>query len=228
MALLAALLLPGSQVLLVASQSVVPGGLKGGPYVDKLVFRVVNTPDQQILALLNNEIDLICDPIDPAYSAQLLAGNDIGLAGVLRNGYGYLTIKTDKYPFDVTNFRRALAFALDKEGISSELWQGLSEPLDSVIPKVNPFSIEGQVPYNYYKADVPLGNQLLDTAGFTDIDNDTIREGPHGDKFMVNIESLSSSSISVGVCQKVVQAFEALHVNATYWPSDWYWGEYER
>ncbi|MGY5853675.1 MAG: ABC transporter substrate-binding protein, partial [Candidatus Thorarchaeota archaeon] len=115
-------------------------GIKNGAYVDRLVYNVIEGDDQQVLALQNNEIDLIGDMVDPTHLPTLEAAENIEIENVLRNGYGYVTINTAKNPFNYTAFRRAIAFALDKQAISDDAWDGLSEPQDSCVPKVNPFS----------------------------------------------------------------------------------------
>jgi peptide/nickel transport system substrate-binding protein len=152
--------------LLVDAQTTLPGTLKNGPYVNKVVFNVITQDDQQVLALQDDEIDLIGDMVDPSFLDTLTEAENIDVANVKRNGYGYVNINTAKYPLNITNFRRAIAFALDKEAISDDAWDGLSYPQDSPVPEVNPWSIEGQLSYTYYEANVALGNQLLDAAGF--------------------------------------------------------------
>lgn len=199
-----------------------PGGAKFGPYVDKLVFNVITQDDQQVLALQDDEIDLIGDMVDPTFLETLLEAEDIEVANVQRNGYGYVVINTQKYPQNVTDFRRALAFALDKEGISDTAWDGLSLPGDSPVPMVNPFSIEGQLPYTYYEPNVDLGNYLLDRAGFADHDSDGIREAPDGSEFDVLVECAQSSNIAIEVGQYVADALVALGVDATSVPTDFY------
>jgi len=185
-----------------------------GPLIDKLVYRVITGYDEQVLALVNSEIDLFDEMVNPTYLPTLQAAENIGIAKTLRNGYGYLTINCDKYPFNVIAFRRALAFALDKRGISSEIWENLSEPLDSCIPKINPFSIERQLPYSYYEGNVALGNQMLNDAGFIDVDMDGTREAPNGSDFGVIIDLLSSSDIAFQVGFLVRDTLHALHIDA--------------
>ncbi len=197
-------------------------GLKTGPFVDKLVFRVITGDDQQVLALQNNEIDLIGEQIDPAYLPSLQAADNIEVTNVLRNGYGYVTINTAKYPLNVTAFRRALAFAVDKERISDQVWDGLSEPLDSCVPKVNPFSCEGLLAYTYYEANVAAGNQMLDAAGFADVDMDGFREAPDGSDFDILVECSQSSNIAIEVGEVVADALTALHVQADSQATDFY------
>ncbi|MHA1859357.1 MAG: ABC transporter substrate-binding protein, partial [Candidatus Thorarchaeota archaeon] len=198
------------------------GGLKTGPFIDKLVFNVIEGDDQQVLALLNDEIDLIGDMVDPTHLPTLEGAKDIEVANVLRNGYGYVTINCAKYPFNITAFRRALAFAVDKEKISDDVWDGLSVPQDSCVPQVNPFSVEKQLEYHYYEAQVDIGKQLLADAGFADVDGDGYLEAPDGSDFDVNVECAQSSNIAIEVGQIVADALKALGVDARSTPTDFY------
>jgi len=208
--------------IFVTAQTTLPGHAKSGPYIDKLVFNVITQDDQQVLALQDNEIDLIGDMVDPSFLDTLIESENIEVANVLRNGYGYVTINTAKNPYNYTAFRRALAFALDKEAISDDVWDGLSQPQDSVVPVVNPFTIEGQLPYTYYEANIALGNDLLDAAGF-EIDEATgFRTDPHGNAFDVLVECAQSSNIAIEVGQKVAEALNAMDVDAVSVPTDFY------
>jgi len=188
--------------------------LPGGPFVDSVLFKVTEGYDEQILALINDEIDLIGETIASDYLPALSSAENIEVANVPRNGYGYLCIKTDKYPLNITDFRRAFAFALDKERICDDVWDGLAVPQDSMLPQVNPFSIEGQLPYNYYEDNVALGSQLLDAARFLDDDSDGFREAPNGSDFSVTIECASSSNVALEVGGIAAEALQALNIDA--------------
>ncbi len=199
-----------------------------GPYVDTLLFKVIGGNDQQVLALKNNEIDIIGDIVDTAYIDELAASPDVSLGTTLRNGYGYLTINCAKYPFNITAFRRALAFALDKVGISQDVWDNHSVPLDSVVPQINPFSAEGQLPFSYYDADVQKGKDLLAAAGFVDSDTDGYLEGPGpGGPGTVELDEIAvevaqSSTIAIDVGNKTAEALQALGFRASSVPTDFY------
>lgn len=193
-----------------------------GPYVDKLIYHVIEGDDQQVLALQNDEIDLIGDYVDPQFYETLNQAENIEVAETPRNGYGYVTINCAKYPFNYTAFRRALAFALDKQAISNDIFDGFSVPQDSVVPQVNPFSIEGQLPYTYYESNLVLANQTLEAAGFLDVNDDDFREAPDGTVFDVIIEAAQSSSVAIEVCDEVAATLRSLGINATSVPTDFY------
>ena len=196
--------------------------LKSGPFVDKLVFNVIAQDEQQVLALMNDEIDLIGDTIDPSFMESLEAAENIETSTTFRNGYGFFTINCAKYPFNITAFRRAMAFAFDKEAISEEVLNGFSVPLDSCIPLINPFTIEGQLPYSYYNASIALANSLLDEAGFVDINLDGYRESPDGSNLSVLIEYHESSSLAMEISHALEEDLLALQVDATVTPFSWY------
>ncbi len=222
--LIAAFMMMAISPIFATAQTTLPGGPKSGPYIDKLVFNVITQDDQQVLALQDDEIDLIGDMVDPSFLDTLIEAENIDVANVLRNGMGYVTINTAKYPYNITAFRRALAFALDKEAISDQVWDGLSVPQDSVVPQVNPGSIEGLLPYTYYEANVALGIQMLEDAGFADNDGDPDGwlEAPNGDAFDVLVECAISSNIAIEVGQKVAEALNALGIDAISVPTDFY------
>jgi ABC-type transport system substrate-binding protein len=193
-----------------------------GVYVDTLVFSIIAQNDEQVLALLDDDIDLIGNMIDPSFLQALTEAEDIEVVNVLRNGYGYFTINCDRYPLNITAFRRAFSFALDKQAISDEVWHGLSVPQDSVVPQVNPFSIEGQLPYTYYEANIAEGQTLLAAAGFADGDEDGILEAPNGEAFDIMVECASTSPIAIEVGQIAAGALTALGINATCVPTNFY------
>jgi len=217
LAILSYALLP----VFVRSQPLPGFGLKNGPFVDKIQFKVMpGGDDQQVLALLNDEIDLIDSSIHPSFLSQLNLSENVNTVSHPRNGYGFIVINCTKYPFNITAFRRAAAFALDKYAISEDIWEGFSQPQDSCVPSMNPFSIEGQLSYSYYDAYVELGNQLLDDAGFLDVDADGFRDAPDGSNFDVLVEVAHSSVIGIQVGEKMAEGLRALNISAASEPTD--------
>jgi ABC-type transport system substrate-binding protein len=152
-----------------------------GPWIDKLVFDVITEDRQQVLALINGDVDIIGGQLDPDFLDQLYDAENIEVNDILRFGYGITEINCAKYPMNITNFRRALAFAVDKHRIIEEGWLGLAELLDCHIPRQHPASIEEEMNYHYYDENIDEGIRLLEAAGFIDTDEDGWREGPGPD-----------------------------------------------
>lgn len=202
------------------SQSDYPYSMNG-PYIEKIEFEIIDEGQQQLLALLNDEIDMTYGKVPLSLIEVANNAENIEISHALANGYGALFVNCEKYPFNITAFRRALSFALDKEAICDDIFEGFSFPQDSVVPSINPWSIEGQLPYTYYDSNVEIGISLLDKAGFNDVDGDGFREAPDGSSFQVKIECyLMDHALQVG--DRTADALSALGINAVSVPTEFY------
>lgn len=210
----------GSNSVLYAEANPVVDGT--GPYIDDIYFNVISNDDQQVLALIDDNIDVIGDMIDPVFLDVLMSSQNIAIETTHRNGYGLYTLNCQKYPLNISSFRRAIAFALDKERISDELWDGFSTPQDAVLPSINQFSIEDQLSFHYYTADVAKGHQLLDAAGFLDVDTDGFREAPDGSDFQIVVTSAQESSIAIGAGEIMTEALQNLGIDVIFEPSEFW------
>ncbi|TET07238.1 MAG: hypothetical protein E3J86_13700 [Candidatus Thorarchaeota archaeon] len=193
----------------------VPDDLNTGPYVDNIVYKVIPTQEQRIFALLDGEIEIDTGFFYPNNLGFLDIDEAIDFFSAFRNGYGHITINTGKYPLNVSAFRRAFAYAFDKTRVTSEIMDGFSREHDSLVPYVSGWCIEDDLEYHYYENQAEIGNQILDSAGFT-IDAGTgYRLAPDNSTFDVVIEYASSSpEIAGGIAQIAVDALNDLHVDA--------------
>ncbi len=202
------------------NSSVEPNALKfddtySGPYLDKVLYKVIGTENNLVQALLDDEIDVYGGPIIDEYYSTLDADPDIEVSSILKNGYGLITINCRDAPLNWTPLRQAFAFAYNKTRVQTDAFQGRSWLQDSLVPYANSFfCIEDELPYDYYDADVITGNALLDAAGFT-IDGMTgFRKDPNGNPIHITI-SYSVGSSYGGICAQVaVDALIALGIQA--------------
>jgi ABC-type transport system substrate-binding protein len=194
-----------------------PPGLNVGPNVDKVVFKVITTEDNMILALTGGLID-IHDSFLEVNSLPLLVDEpNIALVDdVLRNGYGHIKINTRDAPGNWTAFRRAFAMAFDKTRVQTEIFQGLSKLQDSLVVSTNDlFCVEDLLLPHYYNAEVDQGNALLNATGF-DIDPVSgWRTDPNGNPIVIEIGySPNSQAVAGGTAQIGVDALRDLHIEA--------------
>ncbi|MFW9870519.1 MAG: ABC transporter substrate-binding protein [Candidatus Thorarchaeota archaeon] len=194
----------------------VPEDLNVGPYVDKIVYQVISSDDQAVLAIQAGEVEMDNSFFQPVHLPVLDADPDIEIASALRNGYGHITINCRDYPTNITEFRRAFAFAFDKYRVTSEVHDGFSREQDSLVPYVSTYSIEDELEWHYYESDLDTANQLLNDAGFLDTgDADDWREAPDGTPFEIIIQySQDSEAIAGATAQIGVDALRAIGVNA--------------
>lgn len=190
-----------------------------GPKLDKVVFSFV--PELSVRALLDDEVDIIPNILDNyleenANDVTLLdQATSIETVRTPKNGYGAMVINCAKYPFNITVFRRALAFAIDKETIASDHLNGLAQPLDSCVPRSSPFSIEGTLSTNYYGSDFVLAEQMLDEAGIIDYNEDGFRDSPNGSDLEIVVNSTAFSWIAYEVTHHTYETLVDLGFNAS-------------
>ncbi len=203
-----------SSISLVNSQMLLPGHKYSGPFISEIMSKPISPISSQVSALLNDEVDVIANSISPSYLYELNDAESIETSKVLRNGYFYFSINTEEYPFNITEFRRAFAFAFDKTALVHNVWNDLAFPLDSCVPRNNPYSIEEIMDYHYYDANFSYAIQLLDNAGFLDIDSDGYREAPNGMDFDVEVSYCNILAGGAATVDLAVSALQAIGINA--------------
>ncbi|MFW9974995.1 MAG: ABC transporter substrate-binding protein [Candidatus Thorarchaeota archaeon] len=198
--------------------------LNVGPYVDRIVYRIIVGQDQQVSSLILGSSELLSSPISSSNLPQMEIDPDISLSKTYRNGYGHITINCEKYPFNISDFRRAFAHAFDKRQVASDLSPSglVCQAHDSIVPSTSSWCIEDRLRYHYYDADIATGNAMLDKAGFDVDDVSGFRLAPDGSPFNVSIEwtdeTTLAANVSTVVTQAAVAALTALGINAASGP----------
>ncbi len=201
--------------------------LNTGPYVDRVIYNLIPNEDQRILSLRAGSSHILSNDVSSHHIPQLESESGVALSNSFRNGYGHITIKCAKYPFNISAFRKAFAYSFNKTHVKSEL---LATPIpgivaqehDSVVPYSNSWCIEDELPGHYYESRVATGATILDNAGFT-IDSGTgYRLAPDGSHFTVSIQWTDmepvASAVGTIVTQAAINALTALDINATSGP----------
>ena len=196
------------------SQRELWGHEESGPWVDTIVVESYETEREMILALIDGDIDACADSVSLDYLDQLDDAEDVELTRMPKNGYGFLNINCEKYPLNITEFRRSLAHALNKESLCENILVGLAQPHDSCIPTVNHMSNENQMNGLYYAADLEQAVELLDVAGFVDIDSDGYRETPNGSDLEISVYDCFQEEHSHEVCLNVVDTLHSMSIRA--------------
>ena len=162
----------------------------GSPYVKRL--EIVPAPDE-LLALQRGEIDAGELLDESAPEAQIKAFESNRNFTKLEGTYDWmmaLHINLSKgFPYDRTEFRQAVAYALDRKDMVNRLLQGRGEPA----------SVGGLTPGHpllapdlpTYDRDVPRAKSLLDGLGMKDTNGDGLREQPDGSGFVQELQANS-------------------------------------
>jgi len=177
---------------------------EGAPKIQNLRVRVISDMNALQAELGAGRVDIAPMPTslspdavkrleqDPNLQVQQFPGSNVVL----------LTLNTTAPPLDNVKVRQAIAYAVDRQSILSNLLLGLGKLANSILPEESWAYSPGQT----YSYDPAMAKKLLDEAGFKDPDGD----GPKMRFDKPVVYKLSGSSISgrqyAGVIQNYLKA----------------------
>ncbi|UCG02520.1 MAG: hypothetical protein JSW11_00720 [Candidatus Heimdallarchaeota archaeon] len=148
-----------------------------GAYVDELLIKIYNNNSQAIKALQNGEIDVHEGYVPTEYELDLRHDPNISVCYSQMTRYRTFILNCERFPTNITAYRRAMAFSMDKYKATEEIVGDLGTPLDSYIPPaLTEWEVESVLETRFYDADYISGNASLEIAGFKDLDDDGWRE----------------------------------------------------
>lgn len=135
----------------------------GLPYLDEVVYRIVPNINTRATMLEAGDVDMALALSIPDLH-RLKARRGLKVMEALGSQQYYITINNRKPPLNDVRVRRALNYAVDKEGIIKTVMLGTAKPATAVY--LNP-TVDGYVPAGTYTYDPDAARRLLDEAGLT-------------------------------------------------------------
>lgn len=173
----------------------------GAPILDGIVVEIVHPeliPSLMEQGLFDiavfplEQIQYYQSPTNFTYVAQLSTGYNYML---FRLGYwdetlGRNVVDPNRRTADV-RLRRAMAYAVDQVAITENIWNGLRFPATSVLPPVLNTLFLDQTLHGY-EFNQAKANELLDEAGFIEIDEEGYRKDPNGERFTLTFATTTA------------------------------------
>lgn len=113
------------------------GGLKLGPHLDGLIFKIYGTSDVAVLALKKGAIDMFWQGIQPGYLADLENSPHVRVIPSTKSALYFMGFNLRKPPFNDLGLRQAAAALIDRDFILSRILQGYGSKMFTVIPPEN-------------------------------------------------------------------------------------------
>jgi len=186
------------------------------PKVDKIVAKRTSS-DTIVEALKAGTFDIV-NRINVNSYPEYKDLNNITLTSAVSRSLGYLGFKQGKWDVETkqvvpdpnakladVKLRQAIAYAMNNEEVAELFYNDLRIPANALItPYHASFWNDKQegYPYNPEKA-----KQILDEAGYKDVDGDGLREDPKGNKLQINYLSMSGGDIAEPLAQFYIQNF---------------------
>jgi peptide/nickel transport system substrate-binding protein len=187
---------------------------RGEPNLDEVVLSIVN-PQVITQTLEAGDADIAVFPTD-LYKDSYENLTNVEFLGITDLAYTYIGFQmgtwednqnvfdTEKQISDI-ELRKAMAYAVDNERVANQFYDGLRWGGTTLIPPSHPDyhdeSIEG------YTFDQDKANQILDDAGYEDVDGDGFREDPNGDELSLNFASMSGGDTAEPIATYYTQAW---------------------
>ncbi|WP_339227221.1 oligopeptide ABC transporter substrate-binding protein [Oceanobacillus sp. FSL K6-2867] len=206
-------IVPGESVTMVKNEDY----WRGEPNLDGVTVKVIN-PNVIVQELESGGVDTVSSfPVDQfPDNAEM---SNVEYLGMIDRSYSYIGFKLgtwDKEKGQVVtdpdakmadvNLRKAMWHAVDNTTVGERFYNGLRWNATTLIPPSHPeFHDESNpgVPYDPEKA-----KQLLDEAGYVDVNGDNLRETPDGEELVINFASMSGDEVAEPLAQYYIQAWE--------------------
>ena len=192
---------------------------KGEPKIKRLEMEIL-PPSQQVAAIKSGKYDIVLK-VSPEIFPELEKLDNINILTKKAGSMNYIAFKLGKWDeeknevvtdpnskmYDL-NLRKAIAYAIDMDAVSKQFYHGLSTPAKSQLSPLFPSLHNPEI--NGFKQDVEKAKQLLDEAGFKDVDGDGIREGKDGKPVKYTLAMISGGEIAEPLAQYYIQQWKAI------------------
>jgi ABC-type transport system substrate-binding protein len=156
-------------------------------HVMKIRFKIYTQLDVAILALQNGEVHNLPWTLTPGYYNLLKTDPNIGIELNKDQGFFFMTYNMRKGAMADVNFRKAVAYCVDKQYIVDRLMGGYGIQGSVPISVTNTFYVNSSSPAWIAGGNLDAARALLDASGYTDKNADGWRERPDGSPLKYNI-----------------------------------------
>ena len=194
---------------------------KGVAKVDKVIMEVVS-PDNIVSEMKAGNYDIATMP-NSQYEAYKDLTN-VTLLSAQASAYEYIGFHLGKYDKEAgknvtdpnakmadVKLRQAMAYALDIDAAGQNLYNGLQHSSNSIIiPFFKDVYNKDQEGFSY---NPEKAKQLLDEAGYKDVDGDGIRENKDGSKLTINFAARTRDEANESLVQQYLNWWKEIGLN---------------
>ena len=191
------------------------------PKTSSLKIDIVS-PDTIVSEMKAGNYDIAQMPADQLDSYK--DASNLNLVGSLESSYEYISFNLGKYDeaseknimdenakMNDVKLRQAIAYAIDTKTAGEKLYNGLYHPATSLIISffgdLHDSEVEG------YSYDPDKANELLDEAGYKDVDGDGIREGKDGKEFKITFAARKRTEANEALVQQYIAWWKEVGLN---------------
>jgi peptide/nickel transport system substrate-binding protein len=194
------------------------------PYIDRVVYDIVEDIEIILLRVMNGEIDMLDRHIGaPANRAVLFDNMERGdyrffdAPSAFMNTLVIPLNQTHRDPvkreiFQNKDFRIGLSHAINRQEIIDLVFIGQGEPWQAAPQADTPYFHE-RLATQYLEYDPELANQYLDQAGYTERDAEGYRLGPDGRRITIAAEVSTDVQAHIDILELVQRHWQEVGID---------------
>ena len=196
---------------------------QGEPKLDEVVLRVVD-PTVVANELESGNLDAVDSFNTDLYKDNQDLNEDYDFLGKIDESYTYIGFKLGTWDEENSRvdykpeeskvgdveLRRAMWHAVDNDAVGERFYDGFRWNATSLIIPTHPDYHDDTIETPEYDPD--KANEILDAAGFEDVDGDGIREDQDGEEFVLNLASMSGGDVAEPLANYYIQAWETVGI----------------
>jgi len=196
---------------------------QGEPKLDEVVLRVVD-PSVVANELASGKLDVVDSfNTDTYVDNQDLEG--FVFLGDVDNAYTYVGFKLGTWDADEgrvaynpeesvvgdVELRRAMWYAVDNDAVGKRFYDGFRWAGTTLIAPSHATFHNDSIETPTFDPD--KANEILDEAGYEDVDGDGFREDPEGNELVINFASMSGGDVAEPLAKYYIQAWQEVGLN---------------
>ncbi|HLS22688.1 MAG TPA: oligopeptide ABC transporter substrate-binding protein [Pseudogracilibacillus sp.] len=196
---------------------------QGEPKLDEVVLRVVD-PSVVANELASGKLDVV-----DSFNTDLYVDNQdmegVVFLGEVDNAYTYIGFKLGTWDKENSRvnynpeesivgdveLRRAMWYAVDNDAVGKRFYDGFRWAGTTLIAPSHADFHDDSIEVPTYDPD--KANEILDEAGYEDVDGDGFREDPDGNELVINFASMSGGDIAEPLANYYIQAWNEVGLN---------------
>ncbi len=164
-----------------------------GPYIEQVRVRMYGDEQVMLASLEAGDIDLLGSiPPDDVDRMMDEYADRFEFHHLQDNGYSYLGLKQTDPVLEDVRVRQALLYGMDRQGMVDNILNGQGTVMNANIP---PFSWAHNEDLNPYEYDPDTAVELLEEAGWTEIDSDGIRRNEEGGRLEIQVVTSTGNTL---------------------------------
>jgi peptide/nickel transport system substrate-binding protein len=190
----------------------------GAPKTKKLIYYIIPDNTTRVAALESGDVDLVHSPLSPQDIKRIKAeSHKFKVIETQGLGYTYLNFNTKNPILSDVKIRQAIACLVDKNTISSDIYQGMDKPGKSPL---SPPSWVYSDSINGFVYDPEKAKSLFKEAGWVDSDNDGILD-KNGKKLMITLSTHTEDPNRIQTVEYLQNVFTKNGIQTKVSTSEW-------